>query len=635
MKKFIVLFLVGILVFGGVGAFAGLKEQSEIKITEAFSFSQPKIIEERNHVTIELDEASINSIKEDKPMLPIITKTYTFPFGTNVKEVDVTFSETKEIIIEKPVIISPEITAFSTEYRLKNQYQTKEIYDYSNIEIYPESRFGYRAGAGLDGEERVTYLTVTLKPVQYRPQDNIILYSESAEIGITYELPENPMSFPDVYDLLIITPSQFESALQRLVDHKNNLNPPVRTIMVTLDDIPSGLGVDTQEDIKYYIKDAIETWGITYLIIVGAGETGKEIFPVRKAYISSPPLEDYFPSDLYYADIYNATGAFSDWDHDDDGKFAEYPMDKSEMDIHPDVYLGKIPCSTVKELDVVIDKIIYYKQHNKMVNRILQCGADSLPGSGVYEGEYANEKVMEKLPGYNSIRLWGTNGKLTKEEIGAGFRSNVDFVDMSGHGSHLSWASHLPDGDDDVWIPAETLISPWSGFLHIDVDLYMLTNSKKFPVLVFTACSNNNFMKAANNIGWKMLSKNGGGTIATFAESGIGHGPGGPEFVTVGIGYMEVKAFEYLATTKILGQVWGNCISSYYNTHESSLDKEDYKTMTEFSMFGDPTVAIQNGDDPGPKDFDQPISNGLLNRIFEKLPVITKIISLIVTKINH
>jgi hypothetical protein len=268
-----------------------------------------------------------------------------------------------------------------------------------------------------------------------------------------------------------------------------------------------------------------------------------------------------------------------------------------------------------------------------MVNRILQVGADSLPGSSVYEGEYANEKVMEKLPGYTPIRLWGTNGKITKEEIGAGFRANVDFVDMSGHGSHQSWASHPPD-DEDVWIPPATLISPWTGFLHIDVDLYRLTNSKKYPVLVFTACSNNNFMKAADNIGWKMLSKNGGGTIATFAESGIGHGPGGPEFVYKGIGFMEVKAFEELYNTKILGQVWNNCIVAYFSEQDPGLDKEDYKTMTEFLMFGDPTVVIQNGDDPGPKDYNQPFSNGLLNQFIQQFPLLIQILKIIIARIR-
>ena len=141
-------------------------------------------------------------------------------------------------------------------------------------------------------------------------------------------------------------------------------------------------------------------------------------------------------------------------------------------------------------------------------------------------------------------------------------------------------------------------------------------------------------MKAADNIGWKMLSKDGGGTIATFAESGIGHGPGGVEFINEGIGFMEIKVFEELFNTKILGQVWNNCITAYYLEHEASLDKEDYKTMTEFSMFGDPTVVIQNGDDPGPKDFDRISSNVLFNRVFEQFPLITKIIKIIINGIT-
>ena len=50
----------------------------------------------------------------------------------------------------------------------------------------------------------------------------------------------------------------------------------------------------------------------------------EEIFPVRQAWIGSGQYEDYFPSDLYYADIYDSEMQFSDWDANDDGKYAEY-----------------------------------------------------------------------------------------------------------------------------------------------------------------------------------------------------------------------------------------------------------------------------------------------------------------------
>jgi hypothetical protein len=467
-------------------------------------------------------------------------------------------------------------------------------------------------------------------PIQYNPKDNIISYSESAQIDIFYTPPENPVIFPDEYDLLIITAPQFETALQPLVDHKNGLDPPVRTIMVTLDDIPSAGGYDEQEDIKLYIKDAIETWGITNLILVGAGVLDQEIFPVRYAWIGSGNLEDNFPSDLYYADIYNGTMGFSDWDKNGNGKFAEWSVDMENIDVHPDVYLGKLPASTVEEVTTVVNKIIDYKAHNKMTKKILSVGADSLPGSNVYTGEYANEKVLEKLPGYTSTKLWGTNGQMTKANIAKGFKSGIDFADFSGHGSWASWATHPPD-DEDSWIPPATLISQRHGWLYWDFDFYFVNNAKKLPVVVYTACSNNKYTKNAECLGWKTVSKSGGGGIACFAESGIGHGPGGTAFVTTCIGWMEVKVFEELYNTKNLGNVWGNCVSDYYNSFDPNFDYADYKTMLEFSMFGDPTLNIENGDDPITIPVNKPLPN-IMENIIEVFPRLAKLIEILLLR---
>ncbi len=627
MKKTLPLLVVGILVLGGLGAVAGTEGEKEIFESKIIYFSQPVIHEKEDYTTIGLAEATSNSWEKDKPTLPVVTKVYTFPFGTRVDNVDVSFSDIIEQEISKPIMPSPELQILSTVYVSNNIVEPETLVTYSDIDVYPELRWGYRTGAGLKGEEHVIYLTVHLYPVQYNPKENIIYYSESATIDVIYTPPENPVNFPDEYDLLILAPAEFESALQPLVDHKNSLDPPVNTKLVTLDDIPS-VGVDEQEDIKYYIKDAKESWGITYVLLVGAGVKDEEIFPVRNAWIPSAPHEEYFPSDLYFADIYNSTGGFSNWDYDGDGKYAEHPDDLPNVDVHPDVYLGKLPCNDVNEVNTVVNKIINYKEHNKMTNKILQIGGDSLPGTDVYTGEYANEKVLEKLPGYTPTRLWGSNGQMTKGNIGKGFRSCVDFVDFSGHGSWASWATHPPD-DESTWIPPKTIISPVEGFFNFDVDIYRLTNAKKLPVVVFTACSNNKYTESSKCIGWKMLSKNGG-SIATFAEAGIGHGPGGTAFVERCIGWMEVKVFEELYNTKVLGQVWANCVSDYYNTFELELDLEDYKTMLEFSMLGDPTLVIEDGDDPESIPVNIPSFHlRFMERIIERFPLLERLFTLL------
>jgi len=633
MRKIIPFLVVGIFVLSGLGAVAQTFGEEENIISEKINISVPTIVEKEDYISLDLSEATVDSWEENKPALPVITKTYTFPFGTKIDEVEVSFSEFTDIEILKPIKPSPERRILS-EVVSSNIVKSKEITTYSDIEVYPEERFGYRTGMGLKGKDNVLYLTISLYPDQYFPQQNLINHAEKASIDIKYTLPVEPVIFGDTYDYLIIAPANFQSALQPLVDHKNNLEPPVRTKLVTLEEIPSGVGVDRQEDIKYFIKEKKEEWGITYLLLVGAGVEGEEIFPVRHAWVSSEGHEDYFPSDLYYADLYNSTGGFSNWDYDGDGKFAEHPTDIPNIDVIPDVYLGKLPANDANEVKVIVNKVIQYKAHNKMTNKILQMGGDSFTDDNIYEGEYANTIVLTKLPGYNSIRLWGSHPnpdydtrELTKQNIKEGFMENVDFVDFCGHGSWASIATHPPK-DGDTWIPPKTLISPYTGFLYADYDIYRVNNQYKYPVCIFKSCSNNKYTEKPHCFGWKTINKNNGGGIVVIAASGISYGSTGISIVDSCTGWMEVHTFEQygIDNKKIIGEIWSNDIKDYYTTFESDLEKSDWKTLLEWSLFGDPTLVIEDGDDPKSKPVNVPMFYGILGRLAETIPHIRQLL---------
>jgi hypothetical protein len=243
------------------------------------------------------------------------------------------------------------------------------------------------------------------------------------------------------------------------------------------------------------------------------------------------------------------------------------------------------------------------------------------------EGEYANEKVMEKLPGYSTTECWGTTETLTKPNIADGWKKSVDFVDFSGHGSPASWATHPPH-DDHTWIPPGHWMSDYPYWLYADFDIFRLNNAYKYPVVFYNSCSNNKFTKSATCLGWYTLAKPGGGGIATFAASGIGYGVPGNE-VARRMGWMEVHCFDELYKTKQLGQVWHNCIEDYYTTFEGDLDGIDYKTMLELEMFGDPTLVIEDGDDPRSIPVYTPVLPRLLDRLVDTFPRLANIFKLI------
>lgn len=139
--------------------------------------------------------------------------------------------------------------------------------------------------------------------------------------------PTNPVTTrADVYSLLIITPTIFQQALQPLVIHKNAMGLPTK--LVTLDKVYRQMywhGRDDAEKIKYFIKTAIEEWGIKYVLLVGGRSSQVRptwYCPVRYVKMVDDWDAEYL-SDLYFADIYDANGNFSSWDNNN-GIFGEW-----------------------------------------------------------------------------------------------------------------------------------------------------------------------------------------------------------------------------------------------------------------------------------------------------------------------
>lgn len=82
--------------------------------------------------------------------------------------------------------------------------------------------------------------------------------------GLGYGSTATKNSYDENYDFIIITSEKFSNDLQSLREHKEQHG--IATIIVILDDIYGSTffeveGRDDQEKIKYFIKDAVETWG--------------------------------------------------------------------------------------------------------------------------------------------------------------------------------------------------------------------------------------------------------------------------------------------------------------------------------------------------------------------------------------
>ena len=638
MKKFLPLVVIGILVLSGLGAVAlteyDMAKTEVIEKTNFYSLSRPTLYEYGQYMSIELDGATSFEMVPGEPVLPKITKVYSLPFASIIKDVTVEFSEAKKQVLSKEIRPAPE-SLIDGKNAIKVEAKSEEIY--SSSELYPDFTYNYRTSVGLNGDKNVVFLTVQCYPVRYSPAKNTLYYSDSVEIKVTYEEPSNPVTFPDEFDLLVIAPSEFEQELQPLIDHKNDHN--LNTILITLEEIYADYtdGRDDQENIKLYIKDAKENWGITYVLLVGGmiGQKNEWYLPVRYA---SSPSEHAYLSDLYYADIYkiveNET-VFEDWDSNGNGIFAEFSFfNKDEIDGNPDIYIGRLACRDLDQVTTMVNKIINYEKDpadESWFKHMLLIGGDTYPStSDGFEAEIDTNVSASYMDGFEFERLWTSLGTLTcQEDVEQAINKGAGFIHMAGHANPsilVTFPPHDEEKEYKITIlrmytipPLDAMYALITGkFSKIFSNLMLpinprLNNNEKLPIVLVGGCHNSQFNTTLLNMvtyginyaygrglhvpkcwSWWLTSHENGGAIATIGNTGLGMGL--PEFdYPNGLdGWLYPRFFyNYRQLGKEhVGEAHSAAIADYINEFDINKDGEDRQMVQQWALLGDPSLMI-------------------------------------------
>jgi hypothetical protein len=597
--------VVGILVLGGLGAVAlpNFEENEHKQIT--LKFSTPIIETENNFISLDFDETNSYYLEDDKPMLPSYTQSFSFPFGTKIKSVKCLLSDFQDKILDKHIMPTPICSAVSRNI-LTNTCEKDQI-DYG-LEPYPKSHYNYNIACGRNRDGLNVFVNVEVIPVIYHPQEKRIEWANNGKIIIEYEIPTNPIKFDDEYKFIILAPSEFGDELAPLVTHK--INRGISTIFVSLNDIYNGVyfpteGRDEQEEIKYFIKDAIENWGTSYVLLVG----GSSKFPVRISHIYVWNTDDImeFVSDLYYADVYNETGDFCDWDSNENDVFGEFDWgddhNYDEVDLYPDVYLGRLACVNSNEVETCVDKIITYENNaaysQQWFKDIVVIGGDTwcTETSGIAEGEYINQKILDLLDDFSPNKVWDTNGKLGSwsPPYGTGHITNAindgcGVLHWSGHGNLDVWATHRFEGSEGVWIPTLLTFYPAS-FIR------GLSNGNKLPLTIIGACLVGKFNQDPDCFTWSHMLNSNGGSIAAMSATESLYSTSGTATAIRSGGLMEISSIKSYSDEGALtfGEMWAWALQLYCDKRNPKLNRNyryDYVTVEEWQAFGDPTLAI-------------------------------------------
>jgi len=616
----------------------GLASVSDVKYIELeFSFSDPEVVRVGNYWVVRVMETNHNRYtlfdwNPGKPVLPVNITVSELVFGSKI--LDVSYENSTPEIIDLPGIVAYCKASYDTlEYGQIEITQDLSIYESS--EPYPSDWVSYHTGGGLYQGERSTFLVTRVYPVRYYPLDDQLQFIRTITVNISYSEPATPVIDDNsIYDLLIITPSNFHKHLEPLVDHKNKFG--VRTKLISLDYVYDHIwyGRDRAEKIKLFIKESIEKAGVKYVLLVGGlkGQTFRWNIPIR--YSRVVPTEEqewaepFFISDLYYADIYDSLGGFSSWDSNDDNIFSKWNESfKEEMDLYPDVYLGRLDCRSKREVKIMVDKIINYEKdrcaEEDWFNNLILVAGDSYNDTAHYnEGELISEEAIRLMPDFNPVRVYAREGEdINRETVNDAMNAGGGFAYFCGHGSINTWSTHFPP-DGKKWTKG-----------YDCKDMLFLKNKYKLPIGVVGGCHNGQFdvslryilkgirdeglryFKQAPNPGsfwypklwfpncwaWWLTSERGGGTIATIANTGLGtHGDGDIDnnticdYLEILDGWLELNFLKLYGMDgkDILGENHGDSITGYLHRFLGDDTKMDVKMVQQWELFGDPSLKI-------------------------------------------
>jgi hypothetical protein len=633
MKKIIAISFLGFFLASGWAAAASepkdSMENTMILKNTTLSLqcsSQPVILELAESVVIKIKEMTSQLIEPNKPVLPIIVKTYQVPYGSKNIKVTCLPNDINTLVLTKKIraaCIAPlsKISAITTN--------TKNDSVYNSTLFYPKSWYRYTIGAGCDtnGDE-IIFIKIVCYPVRYSPANNQIEYTTSFDIQVTYEEPLTTAQTNETYDLVIIAPKTFKSKLQPLIDFKNSKG--LKTTFKAVEDILTQYsGADPPEQVKYFIKDAYDTWGIQYVLLVGGlkshlyandkdtASAGWNAWWVPVRYVNIPQDDDEgCLSDLYYGCLYNSTGSFDSWDSNGDGVYAAWNAPdaaKDTFDLYPEVYVGRLPVTNKREVGNMVQKIITYEStspaEKPWYKNFVGIGGKTF---GYYEGQPDGEYLCnlmynytkQAIPDLTLIPVYTTNKNTSglvpvTKDIQKAISQGAGYVDFEGHGSPLAW--------DTIWFDGSYPYD-WCGGITL-YNFLKLSNREKLPIVVVGGCHNGlynvSLLKTMRDktgsqyfsygvplpvcFSWGLVVKYPGGAIASTGCTGFGMGyQGNPVSLSA---ELEANFFYQIGNgSTTLGQAHSGAIQKFLD--EEEINQVEAFVITNWALFGDPSLRL-------------------------------------------
>ncbi len=424
--------------------------REEVSVTYSFQKPMIKAIDVAGVVYDRVFLSGLSSFgNPGEPMLPSAAANILIPYGKNVAEIIVETELATKIGNDLNIIPACKAVPISKPKSDENIGLKKDDSIYSSDKNYPGKSFTKTGTYAFRG---YLILVLELFPVQYNPKTGEAFFYNHMEITVKtiddtsknalyrgrdenvrekIDNPEVIETYPPLtssldvdYDLLILTTDQLKDSFVPLKDAHDA--DGVDTVIKTLTDVGSA----GQEDIRNYIRDFYNNYGIEYVLLGG----DSDVIPVRKlwAEVNDGGTTDHVPSDLYYGCLdgpYNYDGD-DKWGERYDGE------DGGDVDLVAEVYVGRACVGNTGEVDNFVGKTLAYMSYNEndeYLRKILMVG-EQLDGF-TWGGDSMDALVSYAIPEdlYDVDRLYDKNGVWSASQLIDKIEANVHMINHLGH----------------------------------------------------------------------------------------------------------------------------------------------------------------------------------------------------------
>ena len=374
---------------------------------------------------------------EGDPQIPVVNELIAVPFGAQPRIEITSYSSTDYRLSDYGIN-----TLVPRQPSMRKNQRPEEVPFVYNEAAYQTRglRSEPQAIVSVEGTMRGIQLgKMTIEPVSYDPVNNTLRVFNNIEVEVHFDGADAAATrqtlidtYSPYFDVVYAQMFNGRSLRDAYSDYPDLYNTPVKMIVITTDTYAANKTFQawvnwkkqkgiyttvyttattgtTAENIKSFLRNIYNTETPTFVVIVG--DTDDVTYSLSSSTTSKV-------TDLYYSTT-------------------------SDSDIYPDVFLSRMPISSITELENLLNKIMTYEQYTMadpsyLSNVLLIAGSDGTwnPRVGQPTINFAADNYFNTAHGFSNVYKYLDSYTNCYNNMNTG----IGFANYTAHGGETGWS---------------------------------------------------------------------------------------------------------------------------------------------------------------------------------------------------